>query len=226
MSNHRQVESLLQSSPVRQMNSRTRSPLQHFVSSNGLVAGCDEAGRGCLAGPVFAAAVILDVKVCDELAHALNDSKLIAAREREKLRAVIERESLAYAVAMVDHQEIDRINILQASIKAMHLALESLNPQPGCIIVDGNSFIPYKCIPHKCIVRGDRTYLAIAAASILAKTYRDAYMLEQHLKHPEFDWDKNKGYPTVSHREAIEKYGLSPIHRRTFRISKSNSQAI
>ncbi len=194
------------------------SPLQHFEWSSALVAGCDEAGRGCLAGPVFAAAVIIPRDVGPELGNALNDSKLMAASRREYLRVLIEEQSTAYAVAMVDHQEIDQINILQASIKAMHLALEKLSPQPGCIIVDGNRFIPYGFIPHQCIIKGDGKYLAIAAASVLAKTYRDAYMLKQHQTHPQYGWDNNKGYPTAHHRAAIKRYGQSPIHRKTFRL--------
>ncbi len=200
--------------------------LLQFNYGSGLVAGCDEAGRGCLAGPVFAAAVIIPDVVSKEMAGALNDSKLLKPQMREYARTLVETQSIACSVAMVDHQEIDRINILQASIKAMHLALEQLSPQPDCIIVDGNRFIPYKFIPHQCFVKGDGTYLAIAAASILAKTYRDAYMLEQHLSHPQYGWDKNKGYPTMAHRTAIEQYGLSPIHRKTFRTNQSISLSI
>jgi ribonuclease HII len=200
--------------------------LLQFKHSSGLVAGCDEAGRGCLAGPVFAAAVIIPDVVSSELANALNDSKLLNPKMRTYLRSLVEDQSVAYAVAMVDHHEIDKINILQASIKAMHLALDKLNPPPGCIIVDGNRFIPYKFIPYKCIVKGDGKYLAIAAASILAKTCRDEYMLYQHLNHPQYGWDKNKGYPTVAHRDAIVKYGLSPIHRKTFRINKRISLSV
>ncbi len=201
----------------KQHKTHTHRPLQHFEWPSGLVAGCDEAGRGCLAGPVFAAAVVIPKDVGTELGHALNDSKLMTASRREYLRVLIEEQSTAYAVAMVDHHEIDQINILQASIKAMHLALEKLSPQPGCIIVDGNRFIPYGFIPHHCIIKGDGKYLAIAAASVLAKTYRDAYMLRQHQIHPQYGWNNNKGYPTVRHKAAIGKYGLSPIHRKTFR---------
>lgn len=178
-------------------------------------AGCDEAGRGCLAGPVFAAAVILPADFYHPL---LNDSKQIKEKDRYALREVIIKESIEWAVASVDHAEIDQINILQASIKAMHLALDQLKEKPGLILVDGNRFIPYAWIPHHTIVKGDSIYASIAAASILAKTFRDDYMLKLHHSFPQYDWGKNKGYPTAFHRRAITTYGLSPFHRLSFHI--------
>lgn len=177
-------------------------------------AGCDEAGRGCLAGPVFAAAVILPTDFHHPL---LNDSKQMSEATREQVRAVICQEAIAYAVALVDAEEIDRINILQASIQAMHLALDQLSTRPGLILVDGNRFRPYPWIPHLTVVKGDATYASIAAASVLAKTARDAFMQSAHDRHPAYAWDKNKGYPTRQHREAIAVHGLSPLHRRSFR---------
>lgn len=178
-------------------------------------AGCDEAGRGCLAGPVFAAAVILPPKFRNKL---LNDSKQLKATDRDKLRIVVEREAIAYAVASVDNLEIDRINILQASFRAMHLALEQLKQQPGYILVDGNRFVPYGNIPHACIIKGDGIYASIAAASILAKTYRDEYMQQLHEQYPHFGWLENKGYPTQQHRDAIREHGDTPFHRKSFRL--------
>jgi ribonuclease HII len=178
-------------------------------------AGCDEAGRGCLAGPVYAAAVILPVKFRHKL---LNDSKQLKATDRDTLRVVIEREAVCYAVASVDNEEIDRINILQASFRAMHLALEKLKQKPGYILVDGNRFKPYGDIPHACIIKGDGIYASIAAASILAKTYRDEHMQQLHEKFPHFGWQENKGYPTVFHRNAIREHGDTPFHRKTFRL--------
>lgn len=178
-------------------------------------AGCDEAGRGCLAGPVFAAAVILPLKFRNKL---LNDSKQLKASDRDKLRIVIEKEAVAYAVASVDNVEIDSINILQASFRAMHLALEQLKQVPGYILVDGNRFIPYGDIPHACIIKGDGTYASIAAASILAKTYRDEYMGQLHEQFPHFGWQVNKGYPTRQHRDAIREHGDTPFHRKSFRL--------
>lgn len=178
-------------------------------------AGCDEAGRGCLAGPVFAAAVILPTNFRHKL---LNDSKQLKVADREHLRKVIEEKALYYAVASVDHEEIDRINILQASFRAMHLALEKLQQQPGYILVDGNRFKPYGTVPHACIIKGDGIYASIAAASILAKTYRDDYMVKLHEQFPHFGWLENKGYPTLSHRNAIREHGDSPFHRKSFRL--------
>ncbi|OMP77490.1 MULTISPECIES: ribonuclease HII [unclassified Chitinophaga] len=178
-------------------------------------AGCDEAGRGCLAGPVFAAAVILPVKFRHKL---LNDSKQLKVADREYLRGVIEEKALFYAVASVDNEEIDKINILQASFRAMHLALEKLQQQPGYILVDGNRFKPYGNVPHACIIKGDGIYASIAAASILAKTYRDEYMMKLHEQFPHFGWLENKGYPTIQHRNAIRVHGDTPFHRKSFRL--------
>jgi len=187
-----------------------------FYQQELLEAGCDEAGRGCLAGPVFAAAVILPPDFNHPL---LNDSKQLSERERFALRKEIEEKAVAFAVAAVDHQEIDKINILNASFLAMHRALEQLKQQPDFIIIDGNRFKPYQNTKHQCIVKGDGKYFSIAAASILAKTYRDEYMESLHQQFPHYDWKQNKGYPTVKHREAVLSYGLSPYHRKTFRIS-------
>ncbi|MBV7528784.1 ribonuclease HII [Chitinophaga sp. sic0106] len=178
-------------------------------------AGCDEAGRGCLAGPVFAAAVILPVDFKHPL---LNDSKQMKAADRDELRKVIEREAISYAVASVDNEEIDRINILKASFKAMHLALEKLSNVPEYILVDGNRFTPYGTVPHACIIQGDGKYASIAAASVLAKTYRDEYMQQLHVTYPHFGWDSNMGYPTKQHREAIRAFGDTPYHRKSFRL--------
>ena len=176
-------------------------------------AGCDEAGRGCLAGSVFAAAVILPPDFSNEL---LNDSKQLTEQQRYTLRPIIEQQAIAWAVAQVTAQEIDQINILNASILAMHRALEQLTPQPPHILVDGNKFKPYNFIPYRTIVKGDATYMSIAAASVLAKTYRDDYMLQLHQEFPIYDWNKNKGYPTKAHRAAVVKYGNSPYHRLTY----------
>jgi ribonuclease HII len=176
-------------------------------------AGCDEAGRGCLAGPVFAAAVILPMDFHHPL---LNDSKQIKEKDRYALREVIIKESIDWAVASVDHAEIDQINILRASFKAMHLALDQLKEKPGLILVDGNRFTPYPWIPHQTIIKGDSIFASIAAASILAKTYRDDHMLALHKKFPHYNWQQNKGYPTALHREAIRIHGISPFHRLSF----------
>jgi len=181
-----------------------------------LEAGCDEAGRGCLAGPVFAAAVILSHNFDH---HLLNDSKQLNESDRYQLRAEIEQTAIAYAVASVDNLEIDEINILNASFLAMHRALDLLHLKPEFLIIDGNRFNKYKTIPHACIVEGDGKYFSIAAASILAKTYRDDYMKQIALEHPEYDWHTNKGYPTIKHRETVMKNGYTPYHRRTFRVS-------
>lgn len=177
--------------------------------------GCDEAGRGCLSGPVTAAAVILPENFKSEL---LNDSKKLNKKNRDKLRIKIEAEALAFGVAFVSHKRIDEINILNASIEAMHLAIDKLNTVPNHIIVDGNRFKPYKNITHNTIIKGDSKYLSIAAASILAKTYRDEYMEKLHLEYPEYNWKQNKGYPTKKHKEAISKNGPSPHHRMTFKL--------
>lgn len=178
-------------------------------------AGCDEAGRGCLAGPVFAAAVILPPDFFHPL---LNDSKLLKPEERELLKEVIEEKALTYAVASIDNGEIDQINILQASFKAMHLAIAQLTMPPELLIIDGNRFIPYQRIPHHCIIRGDGKYASIAAASILAKTYRDSYMRQLHEQYPQYGWHANKGYPTTEHRRAIRHYGTTPFHRLSYRL--------
>jgi ribonuclease HII len=179
-------------------------------------AGCDEAGRGCLAGPVFAAAVILPHDFDHPL---LNDSKQLSEEARYELRIVVEQEALAFAVAEVDNLEIDQINILNASFLAMHRAIEKLAIDPQFLIIDGNRFNKYKKTPHQCIVEGDAKYFRIAAASILAKTYRDDFMKQIAAEHPEYDWHSNKGYPTIKHREAVMKMGFTPYHRRTFRVT-------
>lgn len=186
----------------------------HFYK--GLVeAGCDEAGRGCLAGSVYAAAVILPEDYVNE---ALNDSKQLTAKRRYELRDEIERDALAWAVGIVTPAEIDEINILNASILAMHRALDGLKLRPEAIIVDGNRFKPYNFIPYTTVVKGDGKYLSIAAASILAKTYRDDYMDRLALEYPQYDWIDNKGYPTRKHRQAIAEYGITEYHRKTFRL--------
>lgn len=178
--------------------------------------GCDEAGRGCLAGPVFAAAVVFPK---DYHNPVLNDSKQLSEKKRLALRPVIEKEALAFAVAQISPTEIDKINIHNASYRAMHLAIEALSIKPEFIIVDGNRFIPYPEIPHQCVVKGDGKFLSIAAASILAKTYRDDYMLQLAQQFPMYDWHANKGYPTIKHRQAVLAHGPSPYHRRTFRVT-------
>lgn len=178
--------------------------------------GCDEAGRGCLAGPVFAAAVIFSP---DYTNQELNDSKALNEKKRNHLKEVIIRDALSYAVAKVDAHEIDKINIHKASYLAMHRAIEKLSIQAEFIIVDGNKFIPYKDLPFECIVKGDGKYLSIAAASILAKTSRDEYMQNLHIEYPQYEWAKNKGYPTVTHRKAIISNGLTPHHRKSFKVT-------
>ena len=178
-------------------------------------AGCDEAGRGCYAGPVFAAAVILPRDFFHPL---LNDSKQVKENDRNSVRDFIEEKALAYGVAQVDHEEIDQINILNASFKAMHLAIDKLKIQAQFLLIDGNRFIKYKQIPHQCIIEGDAIYASIAAASILAKTYRDDYMKQLHEEFPYYKWNTNKGYGTAEHRKAIEKFGLCKYHRKSFNI--------
>ncbi|GBF22078.1 MULTISPECIES: ribonuclease HII [Arenibacter] len=177
-------------------------------------AGTDEAGRGCLAGPVTAAAVILPKDFTNDI---INDSKILSATKRDILRPIIETNASSFGIAHIFPDEIDKINILNASFLAMHKALDQLETKPEFIIVDGNRFTPYHNIPHACIVKGDGKYLSIAAASILAKTFRDAYMEKIHLEYPMYNWLKNKGYPTKEHREAIRKYGITKYHRKTFR---------
>lgn len=179
-------------------------------------AGCDEAGRGCLAGPVFAAAVILPQDFCHPL---LNDSKQVVEETRNELRIYIEQNAIAYSVAQVDHEEIDRINILKASFKAMHLALDKLKCRPKLLLIDGNRFIKYRRTPHQCVIKGDGIYASIAAASILAKTYRDDFMRNLHIEFPHYKWNTNKGYGTIEHREALASHGPSPYHRRSFNWS-------
>jgi ribonuclease HII len=190
--------------------------LKNYFQKGIIEAGCDEAGRGCLAGPVFAAAVILPEKTIHPL---LNDSKQLSEQQRDFLRPIIETKALAFAVAMIDHEEIDCINILKASIKAMHLAVEKLSIRPELLLIDGNRFTPFLGIPHQTIVGGDGKFASIAAASILAKTYRDDYMNQLHDLHPEYDWKQNKGYGTLQHRQKIKQYGLSPFHRKTFKVN-------
>ena len=192
-------------------------------------AGCDEAGRGCLAGSVYAAAVILPE---DYVNDELNDSKQLTDRRRKQLREVIERDAVAWAVGVVSPDEIDKMNILNASILAMHRALDQLSVRPEAVIVDGNRFKPYRTVvngrtvtlPHTTIVKGDGKYLSIAAASILAKTYRDDYMDQLAAEYPQYDWLSNKGYPTKKHREAIRKFGITPFHRKTFNMLGGDGQ--
>lgn len=184
-------------------------------STDKIEAGCDEAGRGCLAGPVVAAAVILP----DEFEHPLvNDSKQLDKKDRELLRGVIEKEAIAYAVSFVDNEKIDKINILNASFEAMHLAVDQLSITPQMLLIDGNRFKPYKDVPFECIVKGDGKYLSIAAASILAKTYRDEYMRKLADVFPGYGWQTNVGYPTNEHREAIKLIGLTQFHRKSFKL--------
>ena len=189
--------------------------LKPYLQAGRLEAGCDEAGRGCLAGPVFAAAVILPQDFRDPL---LNDSKQLTERRRYQLREVIQREALAWALGVATNQEIDEINILRASILAMHRAVAALKLRPQHLLIDGNRFMPYEDIPHTTVVKGDATYMSIAAASVLAKTYRDDYMKQIHLEYPQYHWDQNKGYPAPVHREAIRCYGTTPYHRLTFTL--------
>jgi len=189
--------------------------LEAFYQTELREAGSDEAGRGCYAGPVFAAAVILPVDFYHPL---LNDSKQVAAKDREVLKEIIQSSAISWAVASIDHEEIDRINILKASFKAMHIAIDQLKPKPQLLLIDGNRFIPYKKIPHRCIIKGDGKYASIAAASILAKTFRDAYMEQIHEEFPHYGWIRNKGYGTMEHRKAIEQYGLCKYHRKSYQI--------
>lgn len=197
--------------------------LKNYYEQGRVEAGCDEAGRGCLAGSVYAAAVILPL---DYLNERLNDSKKLTARQRYALRQDIERDAVAWAVGVVTPQEIDQINILNASILAMHRALDQLQVRPEAIIVDGNRFKPYRDLPHTTIVKGDGKYLSIAAASILAKTYRDDEMVRLAQEYPDYDWQHNMGYPTRKHREAIRQHGLTPYHRRTFNLLGSEELTI
>lgn len=189
--------------------------LKSCYSLNQIEAGCDEAGRGCLAGPVFAAAVILPPNYTNEI---INDSKKLSEKQRNLLRIIIENEAIGWAIAKIDAPEIDRINILQASIKAMNLAVKKLIVQPDFLLIDGNRFHTTLKIPFTCIVKGDSTYLSIAAASILAKTYRDEYMQTIHLQYPHYAWNKNKGYPSAEHRKVIINQGITEFHRKSFRL--------
>lgn len=190
--------------------------LASYFQEKWIEVGCDEAGRGCLAGPVFAAAVVFDQNFKN---RELNDSKALSMTKRQALRQLIEREALAFSVAYVSPEEIDQINIHQASYLAMHRALDQLNIPAEFILVDGKHFVPYKDVPHQCIIKGDGKFLSIAAASILAKTYRDDYMQKIAAEFPMYAWSKNKGYPTAAHRIATLEHGLSPHHRRSFRVT-------
>jgi ribonuclease HII len=191
--------------------------LKSTFSNKMLEAGCDEAGRGCLCGPVFASAVILPLNFKNNL---LNDSKKLTKKQRDFLRSVIEREAISWAIGVVDNMMIDEINILNASILAMHKALDKLTLKPQFIIVDGNRFKPYQDISHQCIVKGDGIYTSIAAASVLAKTHRDEIMEKMHYENPGYGWNKNKGYPTLHHRQAISRLGITPYHRKSFNLNE------
>ncbi len=195
--------------------------LQQFLHPDKIEAGCDEAGRGCLSGPVFAAAVILPKDFSNEL---LNDSKKLSEGQRYALREVVEREAVAWAVGVVTAAEIDEINILRASILAMQRAVEQLSVVPQHLLIDGNRFTPYKNIPYTTVVKGDAKFMSIAAASILAKTYRDDYMLAISKEFPQYDWQNNKGYPTPKHRAAIREFGATPHHRMTFNLLGEDPQ--
>jgi ribonuclease HII len=194
--------------------------LKAYYQEELLEAGCDEAGRGCLAGPVFAAAVILPRDFYHPL---LNDSKQLTEKDRYELRPLIEEKATAFAVASLCNKQIDKINILRASFKSMHLAVKKLAVQPQLLLIDGNRFTPYKRIPHQCIVQGDGLYASIAAASILAKTYRDDFMVALHKKVPRYNWAQNKGYGTKEHQEALDKWGPSRYHRQSFRLDYSTT---
>ncbi|MFY8107854.1 MAG: ribonuclease HII [Bacteroidia bacterium] len=191
------------------------SGLKRFFEEGKVEAGCDEAGRGCLAGPVFAAAVILNPK---KRIKGLDDSKKLSEKQREELRPEIEEKALAWAVASMSNHEIDKVNILKASFLSMHKALELLKIKPETLLIDGNRFIKYQDIPHHCIIKGDSKFQSIAAASILAKTHRDEFMLNIHEMYPQYNWKKNKGYPTIDHRAAIAKNGPTEFHRMSFRL--------
>lgn len=192
-----------------------------YLHAHETEAGCDEAGRGCLAGPVFAAAVILPRDFYHPL---LNDSKQLTQNQRKALREVIEQSAIAWAVAQLSPAEIDKLNILWASVRAMHLAVKQLKTRPDSLLIDGNRFKPFPGIPHHCIVKGDGKYMSIAAASVLAKTWRDEYMEKMALQYPQYAWHKNKGYPTAAHRAAILRYGTTPEHRTSFRLLPHGEQ--
>ncbi|MDA3881074.1 MAG: ribonuclease HII [Prolixibacteraceae bacterium] len=189
--------------------------LKEYFKTGVIEAGCDEAGRGCLAGPVYAAAVVLPKGFYNPL---LNDSKQVSEKQRYKLRKIIETEAIEWAVGIVANTEIDKINILKASHLAMHRAIDQLKTKPEHLIIDGNRFTVYPNIPHECIIKGDGKYFSIAAASVLAKTYRDDYMLKIAHEYPGYDWEKNKGYPTKKHRQAIRELGKTPYHRLSFKL--------
>ena len=191
------------------------SNLKSFYDPKLIEAGCDEAGRGCLAGPVCAAAVVFPKGYKNKM---INDSKQLSESRRNELRKIIENESKSWSVAMIHNEEIDKLNILKASIMAMHKALDGLELTPEKLLIDGNKFIQYKKIPHHCMIKGDARFLSIAAASILAKTYRDEYMAKLHEEYPDYAWDRNKGYPTRQHREAITVHGITKFHRKSFRL--------
>ena len=195
--------------------------LEEYYKFNQLEAGCDEAGRGCLAGPVYAAAVILDSK---NTIPGLDDSKKLSHAKRDNLRIEIEKSSLAWSVGVVNNEEIDEINILNASFLAMHRAIKGLHMQPGYLIIDGNRFNPYPNIEHTCVVKGDSKFMSIAAASILAKTHRDDFMMSINKEIPHYEWNSNKGYPTKSHRSAIAAHGKTKYHRNSFRLLPSQLQ--
>lgn len=189
--------------------------LKSYFDKNLIEAGCDEAGRGCLAGPVYAASVILPKKYKNKW---LDDSKKLSDKDRYQLRPEIEEKAIAWAIGVVDNIEIDKINILKASFLAMHRAIDSLTSKPQLLLIDGNRFTPYNNIPHQCIIKGDAKFLSIAAASILAKTYRDDFMKDAALKYPFYSWEQNMAYPTKTHRNAIKIYGTTPLHRMTFQL--------
>jgi len=197
--------------------------LLSFYQQELLEAGCDEAGRGCLAGPVFAAAVILPRDFDHPL---LNDSKQISEKQRYALRPVIEEAAVAFAVATMCHETIDRLNIYQASMQCMHAAIKKLSVVPGLLLIDGNRFPAYHGIPHKCLVQGDGLYASIAAASILAKTYRDDFMQDLHHRFPQYGWARNKGYGTKEHQQALNRFGPSPYHRRSFRLEYADEKIL
>ena len=197
--------------------------LAPYLNKKNIEAGCDEAGRGCLAGPVFAAAVILPKNFKSKI---LTDSKLVDEATRYELRELVKEKSIAWAVAHVKPHEIDRINILNASFLAMHRAIKKLEVQPNSLLIDGNRFNPYKKIEHHCIIKGDSKYFSIAAASILAKTYRDDYMKRKAKKFPQYSWTSNKGYPTIAHRKAIKEFGPTEMHRRSFKLLPDPVQGV
>lgn len=197
--------------------------LSSYFDKNKIEAGCDEAGRGCLSGPVVAAAVILPLDFFHPL---LNDSKQLSEKKRDLLRPIIEKEAIAFGVSFITPEKIDQINILQSSILAMHGAIDQLIVRPELLLIDGNRFNSYANIPHECIIKGDVKYLNIAAASILAKTHRDEYMMKIHKEFPKYNWIKNKGYPTVEHRNAIFKFGITEHHRKTFTLLSADQMCL